>query len=369
MANNTVLNVGAGGDTLRDLDRSGVKTPIVAIDLNPAGSETLMAGAMPVTGTFFQATQPVSIASAVPVTGTFWQATQPVSAASLPLPSGASTSAKQAALGTAGTASADVLTVQGIASMTALKVDGSGVTQPVSGTFWQATQPISGTITANAGTNLNTSALALETGGHLAAIDGKVPALGQALAAASVPVVLTAAQLTTLTPLSTIAATQSGTWNVGTLTTLTGITNNVTVVGTGTFVTQSTIQAGTALIGKVSSGLDTSTINNGTTALTPKFAAISTAASGVSTVVAAVTSKKIRVLSYRFQADADVSVKFRDNTAAVDLTGAMAAGAKGGGGGASFSPVGHFETAAGNALSISLSGAVQVSGHLAYVEV
>lgn len=59
---------------------------------------------------------------------------QPVSAASLPLPSGASTSAKQPALGTAGTASADVITVQGIASMTALKVDGSAVVQPVSGT-------------------------------------------------------------------------------------------------------------------------------------------------------------------------------------------------------------------------------------------
>jgi hypothetical protein len=32
----------------------------------------------------------------------------------------------------------------------ALRIDGSGVTQPVSGTFWQATQPISGTVTANA---------------------------------------------------------------------------------------------------------------------------------------------------------------------------------------------------------------------------
>jgi hypothetical protein len=50
------------------------------------------------------------------------------------LPTGAATAAKQPALGTAGTASADVITVQGIASMTALKVDGSGVTQPVSGT-------------------------------------------------------------------------------------------------------------------------------------------------------------------------------------------------------------------------------------------
>ena len=48
------------------------------------------------------------------------------------LPSGAATSAKQPALGTAGTASSDVITVQGITSMTPLKVDGSGVTQPVS---------------------------------------------------------------------------------------------------------------------------------------------------------------------------------------------------------------------------------------------
>lgn len=98
----------------------------------------------------------------------------------------------------------------------------------VTGTFFQATQPVSiasavtveqttaanlnatviGSVTANAGTNLNTSSLALESGGHLASIDSKVPALGQALAAASVPVVLTAAQLSTLTPLSSVGVTQ-----------------------------------------------------------------------------------------------------------------------------------------------------------------
>jgi hypothetical protein len=91
------------------------------------------------------------LSGSIAVTGTFWQATQPISAASLPLPSGAATAAKQPALGTAGAASADVLSVQGVASMIALKVDGSAVTQPVSGT-----------VTANAGTNLNTSALALD---------------------------------------------------------------------------------------------------------------------------------------------------------------------------------------------------------------
>lgn len=57
------------------------------------------------------------------------------------LPTGAATAAKQPALGTAGTASSDVITVQGVAAMTALKTDGSGVTQPVSGT-----------VTANLGT-------------------------------------------------------------------------------------------------------------------------------------------------------------------------------------------------------------------------
>lgn len=50
-------------------------------------------------------------------------------------------------------------------------------------------------------------------GGHLANIDtstARIPSLGQALAAASVPVVLTAAQLITLTPLATVTA------NIGT---------------------------------------------------------------------------------------------------------------------------------------------------------
>lgn len=58
--------------------------------------------------------------------------TQPVSAASLPLPSGAATAAKQPTLGVSGTPSSDVITVQGVTSMTPLKIDGSAVTQPVS---------------------------------------------------------------------------------------------------------------------------------------------------------------------------------------------------------------------------------------------
>lgn len=45
---------------------------------------------------------------------------------------GAALATKQPALGTAGTPSSDVITVQGAASMTPVKVDGSSVTQPIS---------------------------------------------------------------------------------------------------------------------------------------------------------------------------------------------------------------------------------------------
>ncbi len=52
-----------------------------------------------------------------PVTGTFWQATQPISAATLPLSTGAATAVKQPALGTAGSPSADVISIQGEVGM------------------------------------------------------------------------------------------------------------------------------------------------------------------------------------------------------------------------------------------------------------
>lgn len=86
--------------------------------------------------------------------------TQPVSATSLPLPTGASTAAKQPALGTAGTASSDVISVQGVASMTALKTDGSAVTQPISA----ASLPLpTGAATSAAQTTAGTSLTTIAT--------------------------------------------------------------------------------------------------------------------------------------------------------------------------------------------------------------
>lgn len=104
---------------------------------------------------------------------------------------------------------------------------------------YQATQPVSASslpLPTGAASSANQSTEITS----LAAIQSSVaniPPLGQALAAASVPVVLTAAQLTTLTPLSTVAATQSGTWNVtnisGTISLPTGAATSANQTGGG----------------------------------------------------------------------------------------------------------------------------------------
>lgn len=153
---------GAPSMTPVKTDGSGVTQPIsgsVAVSNLPATQP--VSGAVSVSN--LPATQPVS--GAVSVSN--FPATQPVSVATLPLPSGAATSAKQPALGTSGTPSTDVLTIQGAASMTPVKTDGSGVTQPVSGSVavsnFPATQPVSA------------ASLPLPSG---AATSAKQPALG-----------------------------------------------------------------------------------------------------------------------------------------------------------------------------------------------
>lgn len=115
-------------------------------------------------------------------------------------------------------------------------------------------------------------------------------------------------------------------------------------------------------------GLSTSAMYSGTTSLTPKFARIVASSSGATEVVAAVTLKKIRVLSYVVVADAAVNVKFQSHVTPTDKTGLMYCAAKGGVS-SGFSPVGHFETVAGEALDINLSGAVAVGGHVSYLEI
>lgn len=104
----------------------------------------------------------VGVNGTVPVSGTFWQTTQPVSLASLPaLPAGS------AAIGTVG--------VTSLPSLAA----GSNAIGSVSVSNFPATQPVSGTVTANAGTGFRIPATAS------AAINDSASGLTQVIAAVS----------------------------------------------------------------------------------------------------------------------------------------------------------------------------------------
>jgi len=119
----------------------------------------------------------------------------------------------------------------------------------------------------------------------------------------------------------------------------------------------------------IGAALMTNVISNGTTALTPKFASISAASSGDNTLVAAVTDKKIRVLSAILVVAGDVDVAFESGASGTALTGDMSLAADGNGFVLGFNPVGWFETAVSTLLNLELSAAVQASGCLTYVEV
>lgn len=115
---------------------------------------------------------------------------------------------------------------------------------------------------------------------------------------------------------------------------------------------------------------DTSRVLNGAsgTSLTPKWAVISASSSGDNTVVSAVTSKKIRVLFWDLSPNAAVNAKWKSSTT-TDKTGLYYMGGQGNGNSRPFNPVGWFETASGEALTLNLSGAVAVGGVVGYVEV
>lgn len=213
-----------------------------------------------------------SVSGSVAVTGTFFQATQPVSLVSLP-----ALSAGSAVIGhvIVDTAPSTVVT-QGVGMNLHVVVD-SAPTTAVTGTFFQATQPVS------------------------------------------------------LTSLPALAV-------------------------------------GTNLIGSVSASTETSTVYNGTTPLTPQFANITASASGVTTIIALVAAKKIRVLAIWLTANAAVNVKWQSHVTPTDITG-LAYLAANGGYVLPFNPAGWFQTVAGEALDINLSGATPVGGSITYVAV
>lgn len=147
--------------------------------------------------------------SALPIEGVSGGQAVIVSAASLPLPTGAATAAKQPALGTAGTASSDVITVQGVAGMTAVKVDASSVAVPITD---------------------NSGSLTVDNGGTFAVqVSSALPAGTNIIGKFGID--QTADGTTNL-----VAAKQNGTWTVGLSAAQT--LGTVTTVSTVTSLTQ-----------------------------------------------------------------------------------------------------------------------------------
>lgn len=118
----------------------------------------------------------------------------------------------------------------------------------------------------------------------------------------------------------------------------------------------------------VAAALQTDAIMSNLTALTPKFVIIDHNTSGDNTILAAVTSKKIRVLALFLVSAGTVTVRFESGAGGPALTGQMNLVANTGFV-LPFNPVGWFETASNTLLNLELSGAVSVDGSLVYVEV
>jgi hypothetical protein len=167
LSDNSTLDPGTGGDSIRDKDRAGVKTQIVGLDLGiGTGTESLMSGVMPVSdnsgsltvdngGTFA-----VQDSQKIADNAGFTDGTTPVNPVGYIFDEVAGTALTENDIGAARMDSkrAVVLTLEDastrgqratVSAAGAVKVDGSAVTQPVSGTV---TANLSSAAVTNAGT-------------------------------------------------------------------------------------------------------------------------------------------------------------------------------------------------------------------------
>lgn len=95
-------------------------------------------------------------------------------------------------------------------------------------------------------------------------------------------------------------------------------------------------------------------------------AKIVASSSGATTIVAAVAGMKIRVVQMHLTVNAAVNAKWQSHVTPTDLTGLSYFGTDGFEN-LPFNENGWFETLAGEALDINLSGAVPVGGVLGYL--
>jgi hypothetical protein len=219
MADNVTLDAGSGGDSIAADEISSVKYQRVKITLGADGTndgDVSSANPIPITNAAL-----TELAAAI-------DTQVQVDVVESALPTGAATAAKQPSLGTAGTASADVITVQGVTSMTPLQVgDNSGsLTVDNGGTFAVQVDGTALTRLTDIETNTDSNAV---VGNGAAATAQRVT-----LANDSTGVIATVGAVTSVT--NPVAVTQSGTWDeVG----INDSGNSITVdapVGTPVFV-------------------------------------------------------------------------------------------------------------------------------------
>lgn len=234
--------------------------------------------------------------------------------------------------GVAGTADPGVVTVQGIASGTPVIV--------------------SGTVTANAGTNLNTSALATSA---------KQPALGTAGTASAD--VITVQGIASMTPvLATVSQATASSLNA---TVVQGTAANLkaTVVGAGS---AGTADAGVVSIQGIASMTPVITETSATLAVAPLRVAIAASSSGDNAVIAAVSSKKTYVYAFELSFSGTVNAKFTDGASGTNLGGLYYGVANAGAANSVQPPYYLFVTSTNTALELNLSGATAVGGGISY---
>jgi hypothetical protein len=228
-------HIGNVGDALKVTNVGGGETVVIASPI-PSQTVTIVPGPSPIpvsgfpspvpTQSVYVVNQPspvptqtitgaVTIPTPVPITGSITASDPAVGPIASPIPSQASLDGAKDPSGN--------LQALNITAAGALKVDGSGVTQPVSGTFWQTTQPVSGSL-GRTWTLLNTTD---------SVNVGNFPSTFGVTQSTS-PWVISGSVSVSNFP-STQAVTQSGTWSIGRTWDLSSSSDSVSAVQSGTW--------------------------------------------------------------------------------------------------------------------------------------
>lgn len=238
----------------------------------------------------------------------------------------------------------------------------------VTGTFWQATQPVSlASVPSHAVTNAGTFAVQVDGAGltSLQLLDDVVFADDAAFTLTSSKVAMVGAIRDNV--LGTLSAAE------GDAVPLRVDTNGALWVVGQDIATETTADG----IKTATEAMHLSLLTWNAAAVAPKFAKLSSASTGNQALVAAVASKKIRILALHVMATASTNaIYINDGTAdlyadstrkiPLDITGATGPG----GFSLPYNPAGWFETAATNRpININLGSANGVVAVATYVEV